>query len=133
MEFKKYQINRRRRYLSLIGEQHTGKRKSLEIIIKESGSDLSVEEMAEICFTPSKEEQRLHIKELKLTCNRCRTDEHLVAVPIVLNHKNGLCDNVEYYCAKETRSLLYSKCWNHVQSYENRKGETGLKLIQDIE
>ena len=133
MEFKKYQINRRRKYLSLIGEQHTGKRRSLEIIIKESGSDLSVEEMAEICFMPSKEEQRLHIKELKLTCNRCQTNEHLVAVPIVLNHMNGLCDNVEYYCAKETRSLLYSKCWNHVQSYENRKGETGLKLIQDIE
>ena len=123
---------KRERYLSLIGEQHTGKRKSLEIIIKESGSDLSVEEMAEICFMPSKEAQKAHIQSLRLTCNRCKTNEHLVAVPVVLNYKNGLTDNVEYYCENQTRSLFFSKCWNHVQGYENRKGENRLTLIQDM-
>jgi len=124
--------NERLRYLKLTGTSHTGKRKAIEIIIKETKSLLSVEEMAEICFTPSKEAQRFHINKKRLICDRCNTNKHLVAVPIVLDYKYDLTDNVEYYCGNtRTNSLLFSKCWNHVQGYENRKGENRLTLIQD--
>lgn len=125
--------NKRLRYLSLTRTQHTGKRKAIKIIIRETKSQLSVEEMAEIVFTPTKEEQLKRIQKYRLTCDRCNTNKHLVAVPVVVNYEGGLTDNVEYYCENpNTDSFLFSKCWNHVQSYENRKGDNQLTLIQEM-
>ncbi len=125
--------NERIRYLELIGKSHSGKIPAIKRVIKETKSRLSVEEMAEVCFTPTEEAQRFHINKLRLTCDRCKTNKYLVAVPIVFNHKDDLTDNVEYYCTNKTRSLFFSKCWNHVQSYENRKGDNRLTLIQEKE
>ena len=128
----------RLRYLDLTGRCHTGRRKSIEMIIKESGFTITVEEMAEIVLTPTQHEQSVHIAENKLTCDRCNTNEHLVAVPIVTsyvhNSEGELTDHVEYYCENpDTYSSIFSKCWNHVQSYENRKGDDKLTQIQEME
>jgi hypothetical protein len=128
---------KRLRYLDLTVKSHTGKRKAIEMIIKESDFTVTVEEMAEIVFTPTKEEQLTHIQQHRLTCDRCNTNEHLVAVPVVLsyvhNSEGDLTDNVEYYCANPDRlSPIFSKCWNHAQSYENRKGDNELTQIQEM-
>lgn len=124
--------NERLRYLTLTKIQHTGKSKAIQIIMKETKFQGTVEDMAQIVFTPTKEEQILHILKHRLTCDRCKTNDHIVADPIVFNFKGDLTDNVEYYCAnRKAQSSLFSKCWNHVQAYENRKGENKLTLVQD--
>ena len=127
-------MNKRLRYLELTVKSHTSKIKSIERIIEETKSELSVEKMAEIVFTPTQHEQSIHIAENKLTCDRCKTNEHLVAVPVLFDFKGDLIDNVEYYCGKEDKgSPFFSKCWNHVQGYENRQGDNTLTQIQEME
>lgn len=124
-------MNKRSRYVHLIEECHFSKEKSLKMVMAETEFKGNIEEMAEICFLPSKHEQSLHIQKMRLTCDICKTNEHLVAVPVVLNFKNGLTNNVEYYCENKTTSDFFSKCWNHVQWYENVEGDNLLTLIQE--
>jgi hypothetical protein len=117
--------NERLRYLDLTRKQHTGKKKAIEIIMRETKFQGTVEDMAH-------NEQSRHIHKKGLVCDRCNTNEHIVAEPVVFNYQGDLTDNVEYYCENpNTGSLLFSKCWNHVQGYENRRGDNKLTLIQE--
>ena len=124
--------NERKRYLALTRKSHTGKKNAIKVIMRETKFQGTVEDMAQIVFTPTQDEQLKRIHKKKLFCDRCNTNEHIVADPIVFDYKGDLTDHVEYYCAnRRTGSLLFSKCWNHVQSYENRRGENRLTLIQE--
>lgn len=122
----------RLRYIELVEKSHNSRPNAIKIVMRETEFKGTEEDMAEIVLTPTKEEQLKHIQKYRLTCDRCKTNEYLVAEPVVYDYKGDLIDTVEYYCGNPNEdSSIFSKCWNHVQAYENRKGENRSKLIQE--
>ena len=58
--------NERLRYLTLIKRSHAGKRRAIKTIMRETKFRGTIEDMAQIVFTPSEEEQRFHINKMRL-------------------------------------------------------------------
>ena len=119
-------------YHQLTVNEHIGRVKAIGIIIKDMVLDEIPENVIRIVAMPSKDEQRKFIKENNLWCDRCNTNEFIVAEPLCLDQsriESKLTTKVEYYCNNpNTESTVFSRCWKHVYSYPNITGESIPKI-----
>ena len=121
------------RYNQLVINEHVGRVQAIDIIIADMNLNAIPEDVIREVAMPSKDEQIKFIKENNLWCDRCDTDEFIVAEPLCLDQSRSqpkLTTKVEYYCNNpNTNSTIFSRCFNHVYSYPNIWGKSTPKII----
>ena len=120
-------------YKYLTTQDRIGRVKAIDQIIKDMNLDCTPEEVMYVVALPSETEQRRFIQKHRLWCDKCKTDQHIVAEPLCTDQsrkESKLTTKVEYYCSNpNTTSSIFSKCWNHVYSYPNITGESKPNIV----